>query len=68
MRRKLLELRRLIFVTAASTFRTLVPTELMFEGNRAVVFDASDTVPTDTLRFCIAAALTYHRDKAAASR
>jgi hypothetical protein len=50
------------------TFRSLFATELKFEGNRAIVFDASDALPTDSLAFCIAAALTYHRKKAAASR
>ena len=39
-----------------------------FEGNRAIVFDESDAVPTDSLAVCIAAALTYHRNKAAALR
>ena len=43
------------------TFRTLFPNDLRFEGNRAIVFSESDTVPTDSLGFCIAAALTYHR-------
>jgi len=56
MCRKLLALRRLIFVTAAST-----------EGVGKLE-KRSSGVTTDTLRFCIAAALTYHRDKAAASR
>ena len=46
------------------TFRTLFPTEFRFEGNRAIVFHESDTVPADYLSFCIAAALTYHRVKA----
>jgi hypothetical protein len=44
-------------------FRTLFPTEFKFEGNRAIVFHVSDAVPVDSLGFCIAAALTYHRDK-----
>ena len=43
------------------TFRTLFPTGLRFEGNRAIVLDAGEPVPTDALAFCIAAALTYHR-------
>ncbi|HUG22642.1 DUF1801 domain-containing protein [Piscinibacter sp.] len=43
------------------TFRTLFPSELKFEGNRAIVFNEADRVPTDSLTFCIAAALTYHR-------
>jgi Domain of unknown function (DU1801) len=45
------------------SFRTLFPSEFKFQGNRAIVFDAADVVPTDALCFCIAAALTYHRDK-----
>jgi hypothetical protein len=47
--------------TLVETFRTLFPNELRFEGNRAIVFSASEVVPTDALAFCIAAALTYHR-------
>jgi hypothetical protein len=45
------------------TFRTLFPTEFKFEGNRAIVFDENDLVPMDSLAFCIASALTYHRNK-----
>lgn len=45
--------------TLIDTFRTLFPNELRFEGNRAIVLRESDAVPADTLRFCIAAALTY---------
>jgi len=45
------------------TFRTLFPNEFAFEGNRAIVFGEFDDVPTDSLSFCIAAALTYHRGK-----
>ena len=47
-----------------ATFRRRFPTELEFEGNRAIVFDGAEVVPTDALRICIAAALTYHRAKA----
>ncbi|MCY3963911.1 MAG: DUF1801 domain-containing protein [Acidobacteria bacterium] len=47
------------------TFRALFPDELRFEGNRAIVFDESNELPEDPLRFCIAAALTYHRNKRA---
>lgn len=43
------------------TFRTLFTTEFKFEGNRAIVFNEFDVVPTDSLASCIAAALTYHR-------
>ncbi len=48
------------------TFRSLFPTELRFEGNRAIVFHDSEPVSVDALAFCIAAALTYHRNKSAA--
>ena len=47
-----------------ATFRRRFPTELEFEGNRAIVFDEAEVVPTDALRLCIAAALAYHRAKA----
>ena len=45
------------------TFRTLFPTDFRFEGYRALVFDEADHVPVDSLAWCIAAALTYHRNK-----
>jgi hypothetical protein len=72
LRKKLLALRQLILDTAASTegvgtlvdtFRSLFPNTFDFEGNRALVFDASDTLPKKELAFCIAMALTYHVDK-----
>ena len=49
------------------TFRALFPSEFKFEGNRAIVFNEHDAVPADSLAFCIAAALTYHRSKAVAA-
>lgn len=45
------------------SFRTLFSDELKFQGNRAMVFDDDEVVPKDAVCFCIAAALTYHRDK-----
>jgi hypothetical protein len=47
------------------TFKTLFPGEFRFEGNRAIVFDEAEPVPAESLSFCVAAALTYHRRKAA---
>lgn len=44
-------------------FRLMFPDELQFEGNRAIVFDQDAVVPTDALRECITAALTYHRKR-----
>jgi Domain of unknown function (DU1801) len=44
-------------------FRTAFPHDLNFEGNRAIVFQVTDKVPVKELQWCIAAALTYHKDK-----
>jgi hypothetical protein len=49
--------------TLVDTFRTLYPTGLRFEGNRAIVFAEDDELPFADLSACIAASLTYHRDK-----
>jgi hypothetical protein len=43
------------------TFRTAFPDTFTFEGNRAIVFDEGDRVPTRELAVCIEAALIYHR-------
>ena len=34
--------------------------EMRFEGNRAILFDATETLPETALRHCFRAALTYH--------
>jgi hypothetical protein len=44
-------------------FREIYPDDLIYEGNRAVLFDVDAPLPTEPLRHCIALALTYHRDK-----
>lgn len=49
--------------TLIDTFRTVFPSEFTFEGNRAIVFDITEQLPQDALRFCISAALTYHSKK-----
>jgi len=54
--------------TLVETFRTLFPTEFKYQGNRSIVFDATDAVPVQELSYCIAMALTYHRDKRRKSR
>ena len=46
------------------TFRTIFPNELKFEGSRAIILEVAEPVPTDILRICISAALTYHKSKA----
>ncbi|MEP0070723.1 DUF1801 domain-containing protein [Pyruvatibacter sp.] len=45
------------------TFRELYPDTLSFEGNRAIVLDASKPLPAAELRHCIEMALTYHKAK-----
>jgi hypothetical protein len=49
--------------TLVETFRTLFPDGLRFEGNRAIVFGVKDRLPVRDLKFCVAAALTYHTGK-----
>jgi hypothetical protein len=53
--------------TLVDTFRTLFP-ELSFEGNRALVFEASEELPIDAVSTCIELALTYHRRKRRSGR
>ena len=43
-----------------STFRALYPDELRFEGNRAIIFDQAELIPTEILQHCISIALRYH--------
>jgi Domain of unknown function (DU1801) len=54
--------------TLVDTFRSLFPHSFQFEGNRALVFDVADVLPTEDLAFCIAMALTYHKTKLNAPR
>lgn len=48
--------------TLVDTYRTLYP-ELKYDGNRAVLFDTDDDLPTDSVTHCIEMALTYHLAK-----
>jgi hypothetical protein len=45
------------------TFRTMFPNDFQFEGNRAIVFDETATVPIRELGLCISIALTYQLSK-----
>ena len=40
----------------------------VYDGNRGVMFDVDDRVPTAELRELVAAAFTYHRDKRRGAR
>jgi hypothetical protein len=44
-------------------FREWFPDNFQFDGNRRIVFNVDDPVPAEPLSVCIAAALTYHRNK-----
>lgn len=49
--------------TLVEQFRTWFPTTFSYEGNRSIVFDLDDVVPTEALAECLGAALTYHSRK-----
>jgi hypothetical protein len=49
--------------TLVDSFRGLFPDQFKFEGNRCIVFDAGDRVPTAELKICIGMALTYHQKR-----
>ncbi|MUH34954.1 DUF1801 domain-containing protein [Zobellia amurskyensis] len=44
-------------------FKTSFKNRFEFEGKRAIVFQLNDKVPTEELKSCIKAALTYHKVK-----
>ena len=44
-------------------FRERYPKDLRFGGNRSILFNLDDDIPTRELARCIALALTYHRNK-----
>jgi hypothetical protein len=44
------------------TFRELYP-NLVYGGNRCILLDATEALPRDALRHCVALALTYHLGK-----
>ncbi len=44
-------------------FRERYPTEMTYDGKRAILFDVNDDLPEAALRHCIGLALTYRRDK-----
>lgn len=53
--------------TLVETFRTHFPDDFAFEGNRALLMPIARALPHKPLRFCLRAALTYHRRKAGGS-
>ncbi len=51
-----------------STFRALYPTELTYEGNRAILVPRRGRIALGALRHCITLALTYHSMRKARAR
>jgi len=45
------------------TFKELYTDRLMFEDNRAIVFNINDKIPSNELKHCILLSLTYHNIK-----
>ncbi|HEY7773524.1 MAG TPA: DUF1801 domain-containing protein [Marinagarivorans sp.] len=46
-----------------ATYKALYPTELTYEGNRAIAFSLGQRYPTFAIKHCFELALTYHRVK-----
>ena len=44
-------------------FRLVFKNIFHFEGNRAIIFPLEERVPADALKYCVRAALTYHKVK-----
>jgi len=49
--------------TLVETFRKRFGSKFRYEGNRALIFSASDEIPEAELSECISLALTYHLKK-----
>lgn len=45
------------------TFKMIYKNIFEFEGNRAIIFQIQDNIPTEELKTCITTALTYHKVK-----
>lgn len=45
------------------TFKEVYHDTFEFEGNRAIVFNENDKVPTDAIKHCIELTLNYHKVK-----
>jgi len=45
------------------TFKEIYNDELIFEGNRAIIFSLEEKVPIEIIKHCIVMALSYHTIK-----
>ena len=46
-------------------FKEIYPYDMLYAGNRSIVFDVDDRVPVEALRHCFSLALTFHLRKRA---
>tara|TARA_R110001583_G_scaffold17310_5_gene70158 strand:+ start:5162 stop:5590 length:429 start_codon:yes stop_codon:yes gene_type:complete len=46
-----------------TTFKMLFKNTFNFEGKRAIIFQIEDKIPNEELKYCIKAALNYHKVK-----
>lgn len=54
--------------TILTDFRGMFPDDFVYEGNRAIRFDAGQALPLDKLSLLIHGALTYHLRRRACAR
>ncbi|WP_462171396.1 DUF1801 domain-containing protein [Pseudoalteromonas xiamenensis] len=45
------------------TFKEVYGTELVFQGNRAIILNLAEPWPVSSIRHCVEIALTYHQRK-----
>ena len=45
------------------TFKMIFKNTFDFDGKRAIIFQIEDEIPTEELKYCVKAALTYHKVK-----
>ena len=45
------------------TFKEIYQHEFTYDGNRAIVFEEEDTIPSEALKHCLSLSLTYHKIK-----
>jgi hypothetical protein len=49
--------------TLVETFKEVYADVFTFDGNRAIVFNLADSIPTQELKHCLSVALRYHQLK-----
>ena len=49
--------------TLIETCKQMYPHEFSYEGNRAIIFEVGEKIPTSKIKACIRLALTYHLHK-----